>query len=77
MNRYHYNIVGSNRNHRRLFINGTSAISGIVGTSPTMGLNDDAAVISKSRSNKVLLSPLVRPTASPNVKMRIRTNKEM
>ena len=76
MNRFHYNIVGNKRNDRRLFISGTSAICGIAASSPSIGLGVDG-VVNKSRSNKVLLSPLVKPNSSPKVKsvMKIRTNK--
>ena len=74
MNRFHYNIVGNNkRNDRRLFISG----SGMVASTPDLDLGGDRD-IAKSRSNKVLLSPLVKTSSSPKVKsvMKIRANKE-
>ena len=83
MNQFHYNIVG-NKNHKRLFVSGTSALigsnamSGIAASSPNIGLVGDRDIC-KSRSNKVLLSPLKKPNSSPKVKsvMKIRTDKEM
>ena len=81
MNRFHYNIVGNNkRNEKRLFISGTSALvhGNMVESSPNIAFGGDRD-IGRCRSNKVLLSPLIKPNSSPKIKsdMKIRTNKEL
>ena len=81
MNRFHYNIVGNNkRNEKRLFISGTSALvhGNMVESSPNIAFGGDRDV-GRFRSNKVLLSPLIKPNSSPKVKsvMKIRANKEL